>query len=187
MTGRRPKPKARLLIDPDNAYARLGVSPLASTDEIKAFINDRRSKALSRRRSQGREVFGAEDVEITRLQELEEEIGSARARAAYDQEHPQNELLTVQPSPRDRALEPRQRAQLAAAWLREELGPDTLLRVARVRGAVAAGRGGSRAGSRAASARSRRGGGGRARGGPEAAGDRGPGKAEELAWAVITR
>lgn len=123
----RPFPRARLVIDPNNAYARLGVSPLASTDEIKSFINDRRSQALARRRSQGREAFGEEDAEITRLQEIEEEIGTARARTAYDQEYPQNELLTVQPSPRDRWLEPRRRAQLAAAWLREELGDQALL------------------------------------------------------------
>ena len=123
----RPRPRARLVIDPANAYARLGVSPLATTDEIKAFINERRSQALSRRRSQGREAFGAEDAEITRLQDIEEEIGTVRARAAYDQEFPQNELLTVQHSPRDRWWEPRRRAQLGSSWLAEELGPEALL------------------------------------------------------------
>lgn len=126
-TDRRPRPRARIIIDPGNAYARLGVSPLASTDDIRSFINERRSQALARRRSQGREAFGEEDAEITRLQEIEEEIGTARARAIYDADYPQNELLTVQPSQRDRWLEPRRRAQLAASWLREELGPDALL------------------------------------------------------------
>jgi hypothetical protein len=124
---KRPRPKARIVIDPGNAYARLGVSPLASTEEIKAFINDARARALTRRRSQGRDAFGDEDAEIARLQEIEEEIGTPRARAAYDALYPQNELLTVQPCPRDRLLEPRRRAQLATAWLLEVLGPEAQL------------------------------------------------------------
>lgn len=120
----RPRPKARLVVDPNNAYARLGVSPLASTEEIKAFVLAKRSKAQQSKRSRGDDDFGAAEAEMTRLQEIEEEIGTPRARAKYDAKHPQNELLTVQPARADRRFELRERANLAAAWLVEELGPE---------------------------------------------------------------
>lgn len=120
----RPRPKTRLVVDPNNAYARLGVSPLATTEEIKSFVLAKRSKAQASKRSRGDDDFGAAEAEMTRLQEIEEEIGTPRARAKYDAKHPQNELLTVQPARADRRFELRERANLAAAWLVEELGPD---------------------------------------------------------------
>jgi hypothetical protein len=123
-TGTRPRPKGRLVVDPNNAYARLGVSPLSTTEEIKAFVLTKRSKAQASKRSRGDDDFGAAEAEMTRLQDLEEEIGTPRARAKYDAKHPQNELLTVQPARGDRRFELRERANLAAAWLVEELGPE---------------------------------------------------------------
>jgi hypothetical protein len=120
----RPRPKGRLVVDPNNAYARLGVSPLSTTEEIKAFVLAKRSKAQASKRSRGDDDFGAAEAEMTRLQEIEEEIGTPRARAKYDAKHPQNELLTVQPARADRRFELRERANLAAAWLVEELGPE---------------------------------------------------------------
>ena len=122
--GARPRPKTRLVVDPNNAYARLGVSPLSSTEEIKAFVLAKRSKAQASKRSRGDDDFGAAEAEMTRLQEIEEEIGTARARTKYDARHPQNELLTVQPARADRRFELRERANLASAWLVEELGPE---------------------------------------------------------------
>lgn len=122
--GARPRPKTRLVVDPNNAYARLGVSPLSSTEEIKAFVLAKRSKAQASKRSRGDDDFGAAEAEMTRLQEIEEEIGTPRARTKYDARHPQNELLTVQPARADRRFELRERANLAAAWLVEELGPE---------------------------------------------------------------
>jgi hypothetical protein len=123
-TGARPRPKGRLVVDPNNAYARLGVSPLSTTEEIKAFVLAKRSKAQASKRSRGDDDFGAAEAEMTRLQEIEEEIGTPRARTKYDAKHPQNELLTVQPARADRRFELRERANLAAAWLVEELGPE---------------------------------------------------------------
>ena len=123
-TGARPRPKGRLVVDPNNAYARLGVSPLSTTEEIKAFVLAKRSKAQASKRSRGDDDFGAAEAEMTRLQEIEEEIGTPRARVKYDAKHPQNELLTVQPARADRRFELRERANLAAAWLVEELGPE---------------------------------------------------------------
>jgi hypothetical protein len=123
-TGTRPRPKGRLVVDPNNAYARLGVSPLSTTEEIKAFVLAKRSKAQASKRSRGDDDFGAAEAEMTRLQEIEEEIGTPRARTKYDAKHPQNELLTVQPARADRRFELRERANLAAAWLVEELGAD---------------------------------------------------------------
>ena len=120
----RPRPKARLVVDPNNAYARLGVSPLSTTEEIKAFVLAKRSKAQASKRSRGDDDFGAAEAEMTRLQEIEAEIGTPRARTKYDAKHPQNELLTVQPARADRRFELRERANLAAAWLVEELGPE---------------------------------------------------------------
>lgn len=124
---KRPRPRARVVIDPDNAYAQLGVSPLSSTEEIKALLNDRRAKAIARRRSRGQQQFGAEEAEMARLQKLEAEIGTPRSRATYDREHPQNELLTVQPGPGDRRLEPSHALGLVTAWLHDELGPSAAL------------------------------------------------------------
>ncbi|WP_163995578.1 hypothetical protein [Pyxidicoccus caerfyrddinensis] len=124
---KRPRPRARVVIDPDNAYAQLGVSPLSSTEDIKALLNDRRASAIARRRSRGQQQFGAEEAEMARLQKLEAEIGTPRARVAYDREHPQNELLTVQRGPGDRRLEPRHALGVVTAWLQDELGSTVAL------------------------------------------------------------
>src|SRR5207253_1708519 len=116
--------KGRLVVDPNNAYARLGVSPLSSTEEIKAFVLAKRSKAQASKRSRGDDDFGAAEAEMTRLQEIEEEIGTPRARVKYDAKHPQNEMVTVQPERADGRLGLGERANLAAARLVEELGPE---------------------------------------------------------------
>lgn len=112
------------MIDPSNAYARLGVSPLLATDDIRAFISNLRSKMVGARRGVAAQGFGAAEAEMARLQEIEAEIGTPRARLAYDQAHPQNELLTVQPGVDDRRFEPQERAKLVSAWLVEELRPE---------------------------------------------------------------
>lgn len=123
----RPRPRTRMAIDPDNAYARLGASPLATTDEIKKLLSDQRGKLMAARRARGQQAFGDEEQAIIDLQALEKQIGTPAARDAYDREHPQNALLTVQPPPRDKAFEPARIASLATAWLAEELGPDAML------------------------------------------------------------
>ena len=120
--GKRPRTKGRLQVDPNNAYARLGVSPLSTTEEIKSFILGRRSKAMASNRSRGDDDYGAAEAEVTRLQQIEEEIGTPRARAKYDAAHPQNELLTVQSARADGRFDLRERANIASAWLVEELG-----------------------------------------------------------------
>ena len=123
----RPRPKTRLAIDPDNAYGRLGASPLATTDELKKILSDKRGAALAQRRAKGQVGGGEEEAAIIELQAIEALIGAPAARAAYDREHPQNALLTVQPAPRDRAFEPARTANLVGAWLVEELGPEAML------------------------------------------------------------
>jgi hypothetical protein len=125
--GRRPRPRARIAIDPDNAYSRLGASPLASIVEIKKLLSEQRGKAMAARRARGQQAFGAEEAEIIELQAIEKQIGTAAARAAYDRDHPQNALLTVQAAARDRAFEPAPLAQLVTSWLAEELGPEAML------------------------------------------------------------
>lgn len=123
----RPRPRARMAIDVDNVYGKLGVSPLATTDEIKKLLSDRRGQAMAERRAQGAQGSGDVEATIIELQELEKQVGSPAAREAYDARHPQNKLLTVQPAPRDRLLEPARLAGLVTAWLAEELGPDVFL------------------------------------------------------------
>ena len=127
MTGQRPRPKTRLAIDLDNAYAKLGASPLASIDEIKKLLSDKRGKAMAARRARGQQAFGDDELEIVELQAIEKQIGTAATRDAYDREHPQNTLLTVQAAPRDKVFEPARVASLATAWLADELGPDAML------------------------------------------------------------
>ena len=127
MTAQRPRPKTRLSIDLDNPYARLGASPLASLDEIKKLLSDKRGKAMAARRARGQQAFGDDEREIVELQAIEKQIGSAAARDAYDREHPQNALLTVQAAPRDKAFEPARIAALVTAWLADEVAPDALL------------------------------------------------------------
>ena len=87
-------------IDLENAYARLGVSPLMPTDEIKEIINRRRKDLMRLRRTRGEQRFGEEEAEMTRLQAIEDEIGTPKARGRYDRLNPQNALLTIQPGER---------------------------------------------------------------------------------------
>jgi hypothetical protein len=121
-SGGRPRAKSMVQLDLHNAYARLGVSPLMATDEIKEIINRKRKEVNRKRRARGEQLFGEEEAEMTRLQAIEDEIGSPKSRALYDRLNPQNALLTVQPGPQDAAMDPRRRAGLAAAWVVEELG-----------------------------------------------------------------
>jgi hypothetical protein len=123
----RPRPTTRLAIDPENAYARLGASPLASIDEIKKLLSDKRGKAMGARRAKGQAAAGDDEAEIIELQAIEKQIGASAVREAYDREHPQNALLTVQPAPRDRAFEPARIASLVTTWLADELGPEAML------------------------------------------------------------
>ncbi len=124
---KRPRPKAPVQLDTNNAYARLGASPLMSTDEIKALVQRKRKELMRKRRTRGQQQFGEEEAEITSLQEIEDLIGSPKARARYDEMNPRNELLTIQPSPGDRWLDPKHRSGLVSAWLVEELGESALL------------------------------------------------------------
>ena len=125
--GGRPRAKTMVRLDLHNAYARLGVSPLMPTEEIKEVINRRRKEVMRRRRTRGEQRFGEEGGEMTRLQAIENEIGTPKARARYDRLNPQNALLTIQPSPGDVGLDPKHRAGLATAWLVEALGRDAAL------------------------------------------------------------
>lgn len=109
-------------VDLENAYAKLGVSPLMTTEEIKRVAEQKRRELMRRRRTKSHQQFSAEEDEMTALQAIEDQIGTARAREKYDQANPQNELLTVQPAPHDRWLDPRRRDGLITAWLVEELG-----------------------------------------------------------------
>jgi hypothetical protein len=116
-SGGRPRAKTMVRLDLYNAYARLGVSPLLPTDEIKEVINRKRKEVMRQRRTRGEQQFGKEDAEMTRLQAIEDEIGTPRSRARYDRLNPQNALLTIQPGRHDICLQSKDRAGLATAWV----------------------------------------------------------------------
>jgi len=123
----RPRPKSRIQIDVHNPYAELGVSPLASLEDIEKAADDRRGKLMSQRRTEGPAVAAEVEARIMAIQELSTLIGDRDARATYDREHPQSTLLTVQAGPRDRALGAAGAMALVTAWLAEELGPNARL------------------------------------------------------------
>ncbi len=124
----RPRPQAMVGIDPDNAYARLGVSPTASTDEIKTFVDTRIAEIKAAMRDHpSREKEEA----LARLSEVGKLIGTPRARLKYHEANPWNELLAVQRAPADEALDPGARTGLVTAALLLELGPFAALPSAR--------------------------------------------------------
>lgn len=123
MSRGRPRPRALVRIDPENPYARIGVSPTAATDEIKKVLDERRAQAAARARDSG-DTSGAE---VIRIQKIFDILAKPERRAAYDRMNPWNELLTVQLPPSARAMESPHRAALVTAALIEELGPERLL------------------------------------------------------------
>lgn len=125
--GGRPKPNSFVQVDLENAYARLGVSPLDSTANIKHAINQRLKSLRARLRRRSEQKFSEIEDEITEIQAIEARIASPKARERYDQEFPQNELLTVQPVPHDRYADPVFRSGIITAWLLEELGSRSIL------------------------------------------------------------
>lgn len=120
-----PHPKSYLRIDPDNAYKRLGVSPLISTDEIATRISDLRGKAAKSAKAKGHGE--AEIREIERLDKIAKEIGDDKERVKYDEAHPVNVLLTVQPSRSEKTWSRYLRAGVASEWLCEVLGDDAFI------------------------------------------------------------
>jgi hypothetical protein len=123
----RPRSKAFLSIDRKNAYARLGVSPLSSADEIAQRIADLRGKAVRRAKAKTERSVGEEEEEIYRLDNIHNEIGTPKGRKKYDEEHPQNILLTVQPSPAEQSWLRYRKSGLISEWLSEELGQDAFV------------------------------------------------------------
>src|ERR1700693_5411185 len=119
--GGRTRSKTFLRLDRKNAYAEIGISPLASTEEIEKRIGDLRGKAMKRVRSQA--SGSAEDeCEIERLDRVHEQIGDPRKRKSYDERYPQNILLTVQPSATEQVWLRHRRAGLISEWIYGVLG-----------------------------------------------------------------
>jgi hypothetical protein len=124
----RPRPKGFLRLDLDNAYARLGVSPLASTEEIADRISELRGKAnKTAKAAVDPATKAAAEDEILRLDNISDEIGSPRQRERYDENFPQNILLTVQSSSSEQMWLRHRRAGLISEWLRQGLEPDAFL------------------------------------------------------------
>src|SRR5262245_39778712 len=125
--GKRPRSNLFLNLDLKNAYARLGVSPLASDKEISDRIGNLRSAAVKRLKAKGNTAVDDPDQqEVLHLNKIEEEIGDPGKRRVYDERHPQNILLTVQTSPVERAWVRHRKAGLISNWVQGELGEAVL-------------------------------------------------------------
>jgi len=124
----RPRSRAFLRLDIDNAYERLGISPLAPTEEISSRIAELRGEAARRvKQKLQRGLDDADEAEIHRLDQIHEEIGDDRRRRVYDEQNPQNVLLTVQPGPSEQLRLRHRRAALVTEWLHGELYADAFL------------------------------------------------------------
>lgn len=125
--GSRPRSRMFLSLDLKNAYARLGMSPLASDKDIADKIGKLRSAAVKRLKAKGNATIDDPDQQETfRLDKIEEEIGNGQKRNAYDERFPQNILLTVQPSPTEQAWARHRRAGLISLWVQGALADDAL-------------------------------------------------------------
>lgn len=126
-TSKRPKPNSFVQYDPGNYYAKLGISPLTPTREIKKTITRKQNDAKKRRRSQAGGKFSKEDSEFNELQKIMESFASDRKREEYDCLNPQSELLTVQWSEYDDWFDNNSQVNFVSAWLKEELGHEKFL------------------------------------------------------------
>lgn len=125
MSGARPRPLARIVIDPNNAYARAGVAPSMTSQEIRRELTRKHAKLSGDAKLSGGRKELTEQLE--QLGGLLDQLGDAKRRARYDAEHPENELLTVQPSGRDAMPAPARLAALATGWLLDEGDPEAWL------------------------------------------------------------
>ena len=126
--GGRPRSKSFLRLSLDNPYAELGVSPLATTEEIANRISELRAKAMRRSRATAsRSTDDENEKEVLRLDKINDEIGDAKKRSRYDELFPQNILLTVQQSPAEQAWLRHRKAGLITEWLYDVLGEDAFL------------------------------------------------------------
>ena len=126
-TSKRPKPRSFVQYDPGNYYAKLGISPLTPTREIKKIITRKQNDAKKRRRSHAGGKFRKEDKEFNEFQRIMEFFASGTKREEYDRLNPQSELLTVQWSEYDDWFDKNSQVDFVSAWLKEELGHEKLL------------------------------------------------------------
>lgn len=121
--GNRPRAKAFLRISLENAYAQLGVSPLASTEEISNRISALLAEARRKVRAKAsKSPDDPDEKEILRLQKIDEAIGDPKKRKLYDEKYPQNILLTVQPSAAEHVWLRHRKAGLISEWVYDMLG-----------------------------------------------------------------
>ncbi|MBK8920281.1 MAG: hypothetical protein IPM81_02050 [Saprospirales bacterium] len=84
-------------------------------------------RAKEARRGKAAQKFGSADDAFIGLQKLLDAIGNATKREQYDYDNPHNQVLTVQPSPYDKWLDPKKQCDLVSAFLIEALGQDCWL------------------------------------------------------------
>lgn len=123
---RRPRSKDFLTIDTENAYSSLGVSPLESTEKIASLIADLRAKAKKTAIAKPEQKIECQQ-EIQRLDNLHDDIGKPGGRKRYDEEHPQNIMLSLQPSLIEQSWLRHRLDGLISEWLLEELEQDTVV------------------------------------------------------------
>jgi hypothetical protein len=126
---KRPKPRDFVQYDPNNYYAKLGISPLTPIKEIKAIIIRKQMEIKNQlhRSSQQKSKKTKYIKEFDKWQKIGESFASPKKREEYDRLNPQSELLTVQLSDYDDWFERSSRLDLVSAWLVKELGQEKFL------------------------------------------------------------
>lgn len=127
-SGGRPRSKSFLRISLENPYAQLKVSPNAPTNEIANRISALTTEAKRRVRAKvSKSDVDPDEREILRLQKIDEQIGDPSRRKLYDEKHPQNIMLTVQPIVTEQSWTGHRKAGLISEWLHDELGETAFL------------------------------------------------------------
>ncbi len=124
---KRPKPNMLIQYDPNNFYAKLGVSPQASIRDIKSIITKKQNEAKNKKRYEEAGKYGKAEDEFIEWQKIAKAFASPKKREEYDLLNPQSELLTVQASEYDDWLDRFSRIDLVSAWLVEYLGQEKFL------------------------------------------------------------
>ncbi len=125
----RPKPHTFVQHDPNNYYAKLGISPLTPIKEIKAIIISKQMEVKKQlhRCVQKKSKKTALIKKFDKLEKIAKSFASDKKREEYDRLNPQNVLLTVQLSDTHDWLDQSSRINFVSAWLVEELGREKFL------------------------------------------------------------
>jgi hypothetical protein len=126
---KRPNPCGFVQYDPNNYYAKLGISPLTPIKEIKTIIMRKQMEIKNQLHRGSQQTSKKTELinQFDKLQKIAESFASPKKREEYDRLNPQSELLTVQSGDYDDWFERSSRLDLVSAWLVKELGREKFL------------------------------------------------------------